>query len=174
MRKCGADGTEVEGAECGATNQKYCQAGLFCAQLGGDPARCQKYCDDDAGCQLPGGRCVLDVNDPGGVKVCTENCDPVSNSGCSFPGNKCEVAQDDNMAGFSMCMPAGIGGQGAACASSADCSGGHGCLTIDSQQLCRKWCTVNGTCNSCAGAQYGTFPAPGLLIGAVEYGACVN
>jgi hypothetical protein len=172
MRECGAEGSSAVGDACGT-----CQAGGQCLTTQG-MAMCRAYCDDDSQCNGPGGLCALEVNDGmGGTwadKFCSENCDPVSGTGCAPATAKCEIGQesDGQMRFFTLCTGSGAGTQGAVCTDTGDCAAGYGCFNAGTLQ-CLKWCSpfINPTCPGIAVCS--AFAPPGILVGTVEYGACL-
>ena len=170
-RSCTTEGTQAQGEECN-TNSLSCLAGLRCIVLDNSAGRCQSFCDTDAECQLPGGRCVFDLSDTQGTKACSENCDPVTSQGCTFAGQRCTAGFDETDTGFTLCMTAGAGTQGSACSAESDCAAGYSCVTVNNQQACRQWCTVGSTClTQCIQAAEFT---PPLVIGTVSYGVCAS
>jgi hypothetical protein len=72
---------------------------------------------------------------------------------------------------FTNCLAAGSATQGQACLGTADCASGYSCINYNMTNTCAKWCTVASP--SCpGGATCASFNTP-LLIGSVEYGACI-
>ncbi len=160
-----------------------CQAGLQCINAGtGTGSFCHQHCDVDADCTLPsvgpGGICALGLN--GGGQVCSHNCDPVSDTGCDAnPNLKCDIGREADGAErwFSRCLGAGTLAFDAVCTGAAECSPGSSCIPIENEpdSRCLAWCTNPGTGGTCPqGASHicNGFGTP-ILIGAVEYGACV-
>jgi hypothetical protein len=147
--------------------------------MGGPPATCHKFCDGDADCQPPAGLCALSLNGSGGaepVTMCSESCDPITNSGCPVAGMKCDLGQATAppQPWFTLCTLTGSGAQGQSCVDSGDCASGLSCFNTvapPAEDLrCLTWCKpaapvcpANTSCTSLN---------PQLLVGSVEYGAC--
>lgn len=170
---CVADGTQESSHAC----EGDCVAGYRCHQnLSGGPAICHQYCRQDDDCFGPGSLCTIPFGEAS-VRLCSHNCDPVSDTGCAELATKCDVfheAEPPNRP-YTRCVAAGAVGQDEECASSVDCARGLSCFTITGQtgSWCMTWCRVGATVSSCpAGTQCGSF-SPALVIGSVEYGACL-
>lgn len=171
MRTCRAAGPGLHGETC--TGDGDCAAGTFCLNIGGHRV-CRDYCETNSDCLAPGGQCVIELGlNPGTEKWCSDNCDPVSNSGCTVGGSKCELLQQTSTTTwYTQCVAAGPGTQGAACSAIDDCAVGFGCLTVNAVSSCHQYCDVNapvcpGSAPTCA-----QFETP-VLIGAKEYGGCL-
>jgi hypothetical protein len=172
------------------TAPAQCDAGFVC--LGGSQfASCKKYCEVDADCGTPRGKCVITISANGtpiaGIpKACSSNCDPMLSAAAVCPANsKCGLftASSDGMTHhIADCSPAGSLGQGGNCkvGSTGDdklCASGHLCTTTDggTTYTCRKICrgptqpqSANADCNNqnCIG-----FNTPFDLAGVI-YGVC--
>jgi hypothetical protein len=85
------------------------------------------------------------------------SCDPVSNTGCSFP-NGCWLLSGERTA----CAQTGTGGQGASCSTTSECQGGYGCFAL----TCRKICDITTGDGCDAGSMCNG------ITGYVHYGAC--
>lgn len=175
-RECHTAGDKQVDQAC--TGLYACAPGTLCTLVSSSVSICTRYCAADADCG--GGLCVLQLNDPSnpsmplaGVSLCSDDCDPVSGSGC--PGGLglgCQLGQADDaaMTVFSLCTGAGAGTQGAACTDNEDCAPGLACFNAGSTQ-CLQWCKPpNGACP--AGTACSPFQTP-LLYKGVEYGACL-
>ncbi len=176
-RICAPEGAAVTGDNCGVGND--CVAGSLCLTTS-TMAMCRAFCDADDQCAAPGGLCVLQVADGNGgvwpAKYCSENCDPVSGAGCAPANAKCEVAREASPGDrlFTLCVGVGASVQGASCMATADCAAGFGCFTLsDNSTKCLQWCKPNNNPSCGANTTCSPFPAPGIVIGAVEYGVCL-
>jgi len=174
-RACIPKGTQPIGAVCSATNE--CSPGSMCINQGGaQTVSCLEFCDSDAQCTGPGGLCLIQLDDGSGnaipgVTFCSQNCDPTTNSGCSgIPSTGCQVAQDSvSQALFTVCSPAGAGGDTAPCTDNSSCKPGFGCFTVGTANQCLQWCKVNGAACTISGTSCQDL---GANIGGTEYGAC--
>ncbi len=173
LRVCIADGNVAVGQSCIGP---ICMAGSMC--LGNQTfANCKKFCNTDSECSAPGGLCIIQVDDGNGGSYketwCSENCDPVSGTGCPLATGKCEIGQESTPPNrfFTTCLQAGSGVQGQTCNLITDCASGYGCINYNNQDVCAKWCKTSSP--SCPGAtNCATFTTP-MLIGSLEYGACI-
>jgi hypothetical protein len=167
-RSCVPNGTKVVGEACA---QGECEAGSICLFYG-SLSICKKYCDDDAHCDAPGGRCELSIT---GFtqQFCTDNCDPVSSAGCGAANSKCDALGSTMGPAFTLCTPAGAGTSMAPCPNgSADCAEGHGCFNdgmMPANTFCLEWCNI--AIGSCATGICNNLQTP-LVIGSVTYGVC--
>jgi hypothetical protein len=172
MRTCKAKGSGQAGEAC--DNDADCDAGTMCLFIGGLGV-CREFCDMDASCAPPGGLCQIELSlSPGTEKWCSDNCDPISGTGCTIAGSKCELLQaaDPPQPWFSVCVDAGTGVAGAPCDSLDDCGVGLGCLTVSSVSTCHPWCNVDAP--SCPVATPTCAPFnPVLMVGSIEYGGCL-
>ncbi len=85
--------------------------------------------------------------DGGGTGVCGaaySPCDPVANTGC-MAGQACAIMNAATHT--SVCITAGRGAFGAACASPEDCQEGLGCIG----SKCARWCCGQGDNATCRG-----------------------
>jgi hypothetical protein len=181
-RYCATAGTLGAGDQCGAG--MLCAAGEICIGIvGAMPAvsMCGAFCATDADCVSPGGLCLLTLSDAAGAMipnamVCTQNCDPITNTGCQVPGVSCQVLQEQMapMAYLTGCQAAGAGMHGAICTTSADCAPTFGCFTSGGTEECLQYCDPNnptcpnGTiCEALANPQMQP-----IMIGNDEYGVC--
>ena len=168
---CVAAGSVPIGGQCTGPD---CAAGSLCVKTNTTISTCMKYCSTDSNCTAPGGLCIIGLNDGSsgqipGVTLCTENCDPTTNSGCSVAGTSCQLAQESmgQMRYLTRCSGAGTGTQGASCTTDDNCAPMYGCFNAGTTQ-CLKYCKVGGT--PCPGGA--TCNSLGT-IGATEYGACL-
>ena len=170
-RTCVAEGMVELGYKC-ANN---CTAGHLCYNnLTGGSGVCHKYCNSDQDCAAPGGICFHQVSG-GAASLCTQNCDPVTDTGCfEKPEMKCELnAFGDPPNWFTYCTGVGSKNAGDTCVSSNQCKPGHGCVGVNMVSICAQWCSMppNGNCEvgyTCVG-----FMNP-ATVGSIEYGACVK
>ncbi len=151
-----------------------CAAALICLPGGEQPALCHRFCESDDDCDLPGGRCVYDLTNDGVPDACTINCDPVSSTGCPGSETMCTVVKaEQNLPTWaSECVVAGSKGQGEPCLETPECATGHFCATLNNGKMCLRFCNVKlPVCPPAAACVKFT---PKIVIGAVEYGACVS
>ena len=178
-KACVADGIAQIGEAC---NIAQCAAGGHCLSIGQQAPLtvCKAYCDSDADCFGGGSLCALQVTNPQTMQPfnqmwCSDNCDPPTGTGCTAANAKCELAQEPGgqMRFFTWCMPSGTGTDGSFCSSFEDCANGYSCIGVDAQmnQICLQWCNVQSP--SCVSGLCQSFPAPGVFVGTVEYGACL-
>lgn len=182
-RSCVPEGPAVWGTECSAGED--CEAGSLCI-LKKDTAptvsMCSKFCDSDAQCQAPGGLCVFTLNDGSGgtvpgVTLCSDNCDPITNTGCGVSGTSCFLGQEASgqQRFFTYCYGAGSSTQGALCPNGTECAATYGCFNTGVSDQCLKWCNVNAP--SCPGATscqtLTDANGASIVIGNITYGACL-
>lgn len=162
------------GSELGTYCFNDCQAGDRCWGLGGD-AICRSYCEDDGDCLPPGGRCIIELF-AGVAKLCTENCDAITGTGCKHkePGLKCEVNIDSNQQVYSYCTDAGTKLQNEQCGSPAQCAAGLTCIGSSQEpgNYCRAWCDYPST-EHCPEGHGCASITPPLTIGQKQYGVCI-
>jgi hypothetical protein len=172
LRSCQPAGDRGKGQSC---KDGFCAAGLHCFSqfaLGIDSI-CAPYCDDHGDCDGAGAKCVFAL---GGVvttaKLCSVNCDPVTNTGCKAPNSHCSIYQQSNMP-FTACATAGKKVHGESCSSSSDCGAGTECFTVNmGTKYCLKWCNLGSP--SCPGNAECVPLNPPQVIGSVQYGACLD
>jgi len=152
---CGGDGC---GGSCGT-----CASGLTCS--GGQcvapcvPQCAGKTCGDN-GCGGSCGTCTAAQTCSAASQcVLSGPCDPVANVGCSSPNQCITLSNQSNQ-----CVLMGTGGQGASCADSTGCRGGHGCFAGTCRKICDRFtgrgCSGGDTCAAVAGwSKYGTCAA---------------
>lgn len=172
----------IETSTC--TNASRCAPGYVCLfEVGTNVGTCNKYCDANADCGTPRGKCIISINAGGqpiaGIpKACTSNCDPLGNAANDCPaGYKCSLFSSQNDGDFVDCVVVATAGtQGAACLTNGNpndklCAANHLCTTVNSATACRKMC--NRTNNTgCVGAQTCLGFNPAFSVGGVEYGVC--
>lgn len=170
-RVCVAAGSTPIGGSC---TSDECVPGSLCVKTTDTISTCMKYCAMDSNCTSPGGLCIISLNDGSsgqipGVTLCTENCDPTTNSGCPVAGTSCGLAQESmgQMRLLTRCGGAGSGTQGSFCSTDADCAPTFGCFNAGTTQ-CLKYCKVGGV--ACPGGA--TCTSLGM-IGNTTYGACL-
>ncbi len=181
-RVCAVEGTSQPLEFCVAD----CTAGNHCVNNGttGFGGFCHQICEVDADCntptQGPGGICVLPLNSGGGT-VCSQNCDPVSNTGCKEANAalKCDIAREPagSMRWFTRCTGSGTIMSDGICTAINECSAGSSCVPVAGEPAayCLAWCTnpsTGGVCPQGASHACSPFTTP-LLIGTIEYGACI-
>lgn len=176
---CAAEGEALLGEECDASDP--CIAGLICVvtkSTAPPVSTCMKFCETDIQCKMPGGLCVFELNDANGdpiesATLCTQNCDPLTNTGCPVPETSCQAAKEEGstMKSYTFCTGAGLGGQGATCATAEDCQAGFGCFTVGMELQCLKWCSSQSA--TCPGGTTCQIPDPAITIDTVAYGACI-
>lgn len=151
-----------------------CKAGYTC--IGdGTPATpwCARFCLADADCLGDGSRCVIglanEVGDLLNVTVCSNACNPVTQSGC--PSGMGCVARSATAGDFTDCRYMGSKLDGQSCTSSAECRPGSDCVTAGGVSTCERYCLV-GDDTTCGLGQTCVPFIGNLTIGAVEYGSC--
>lgn len=172
-RECIVKGTAPIGASCGSTE---CVPGAMCVGPTSTSLSCLEFCDDNSDCTGPGGICYFTLDDGSGgmvpgVKLCSQNCDPTTNSGCAS-GLGCQVVRDmaTNQV-FTFCAQAGTGGDTAACVNGfTDCKAQFGCFNNGTSDICLQWCTIGGA--ACPGGLTCYSLQTPLIVGATEYGVC--
>ena len=178
-RQCAAPGTATEGQACSASVP--CSSGLFCLAMSASISTCAKFCSGDADCTAPFGLCNKTVGDGlggtiPGVKLCAENCDPVTNTGCPVPGTSCQDGSEFTISyqPLTDCTPAGTKAEAAPCNPTLnECAPGFGCFfNASNQSVCFRYCDNHSPCGS--GQQCGTLPAgPGGNL-TTGYGICFD
>lgn len=171
---CVAAGTKVAGEACGVD---LCAPGFVCQGLKNQKTpTCHQLCESDGDCGTLAGKCAIALlTDAGGlgVKVCSDDCNPVTNAGCPA-GTACRIvkAPADPVV-FAVCLDAGAGQQGDTCAKPTDCEPGFQCV-LPAPDVCAQFCVVaSPTCDP--GTTCHTFEIAALapVIGGVEYGLCL-
>lgn len=161
-------------------NATRCDAGFVCLfDAGTNVGNCKRYCDADADCGTPRGRCIITITSGGQPiadipKACSSNCDPTNTAAGGCPSSrKCSLF---NAAGTGIvdCAIAGTGTQGASCQSGgvADdklCAPDFLCTTVGAAVACRRICRV-GDNSTCGGLTCIPFETPFVVD--VEYGVC--
>ncbi|MCC6558619.1 MAG: hypothetical protein IT372_37265 [Polyangiaceae bacterium] len=173
-RGCVAAGTLPQGAVCSSAE---CGPGLACVSATATIKTCGKFCETDADCEAPGGLCFFKLDDGmggeiPGATICSDSCDPSTNSGCA-PDLACQLARepDGEQRYLSVCTGPGAGTAGSPCTVNSDCAPTFGCIgEVDAQTVCEPWCTVGDPCPASLTC---TPFSPAVLVGGVEYGACL-
>lgn len=174
-RVCRAPGDVAVGEVC--VGLFSCVAGAICVQTAGSKSLCTPYCDTDAQCD-GAAICLLELTDPQnpgqvlpGVKLCTDDCNPITNQGCPSGQNLgCQIYNNpEEMVTFTLCATAGTVGQNQPCTTTDDCAPGHSCFTLDGgSKECLQFCNVdNPSCALCVTVN------PPLIYNGVNYGACL-
>lgn len=175
-RSCAPEGDKALSEACADD----CVAGHQC--LGNSqfdtPPICTKWCETDDDCSGPGALCLFTITGETS-KLCSINCDPVSNAGCLAEGTKCEVLRENAgaMRWLTYCAGIGAGEQASPCTETQECAEGHGCFNVTdanmmTSQMCLRWCDTQSPTSCPAGSQCGSFTMP-IVIGSITYGACV-
>lgn len=142
-----------------------------CLTCGGQPtdgATLDVAQPDSGGSGGGGGRQVCGLGDclPDDPEACVEGGASDAGAGGAGPGTptppglsgstvSCQVSRDELSVAVRRCAPAGAQGAGAACAASADCAPGLGCVGDESGGRCRPYCcSVDTACGD------GSFCAP--------------
>jgi hypothetical protein len=173
--ECRLPGVGTETTECRFIDE--CAAGYSCISPSSvGRSQCLPWCGGDEDCEGPGGACDFTINAAGvvipGAVTCTPNCDQLTNEGCPA-GWGCKVVSHsaDVTRMKTICLPAGGGGQAAACASDTDCAAEFTC--VNTPGTCARNCLVAGGGTECGlGETCVTFTTPHVL-GGVEYGVCL-
>lgn len=167
-RACVGEGDVSEGQIC--DEGAACAPGLLCVGYTGFESSCARFCESDAQCESPGGKCVLTLGDVPDVLLCSEDCEPISSQGCAPAGLSCQIAVTETEQAYTQCAPSGTGVFQTLCVDNADCAPGFACFpTTNNDTRCFAWCSVaspNCGAQTCQG-----FDVP-LVIGNVEYGVC--
>jgi len=189
QRVCAPEGTAAVGETCGGSTGINCAPGALCVTLGGGASpisTCRRFCTDDNQCDGFGGICQLQLSDaqmnPIPDMMCSENCDLVSNSGCSVPGTKCWILLDDEAVPnrfFTACGNAGNGTLGTSCTEEHECAPGFGCVSFTDnnqnppvmREECARWIDTNTS--SCGTGEVTLNFTPAAVVGAFSYAACV-
>ncbi|HEU0034899.1 MAG TPA: hypothetical protein VFQ53_29945 [Kofleriaceae bacterium] len=151
---------------CSAEMPDVCTAGTLCAN-----DRCKPVCPGPGGvgqsCGQPGSMCcgLGELCLTGGALACTDSCTPFADT-CPA-GFGCHVLSD-HLLEYSDCRPAGAGGQGASCVTSADCARGSFCIGGD-RPMCVRYCTPNDATHGC---DAGTTCHNWQFLDGVPYGIC--
>jgi cysteine-rich repeat protein len=152
-----------------------CRAGYTC--VGEDNAVedpfCARFCIADSDCTGAGSRCVhalVDAqNTPLNVNVCSNACNPVTQTGC--PSGMGCIAATATSGDLTDCIYMGTTPDGGACNTPDDCQEGSSCVTSNGVSVCRSFCLV-GDDSTCPGLLECESIGTGIDIGAVEYGIC--
>jgi hypothetical protein len=179
MRACIQAGTAGLNQLCSTATD--CAPGLICLNASPTANACGQFCEADGECS--GGLCIVSLSDGSGntipnVTLCSTTCNPITNANCTIGGSGCKVGQEQTgaMRWFTSCYPAGNGGQGSPCSSSADCAPRTWCITSSTQgNICSTYCNVNApSCpggTSCSGVQDQNMNP--IVVNGVTYGACL-
>jgi hypothetical protein len=162
---------------CAAINQ--CGAGFACVGAGS----CEQYCDADADCGTPRGKCVIQLVDNqtpaqpiAGAVVCSSNCDPAAATNATCPTAwTCDMftatfnAVDHDIAD---CRAAGTRTQGQSCSAAMTCVAQHTCVNSGGSPVCGKICKRPAGTECTGGTTCFGYTEP-LMIGTQEYGVCL-
>ncbi len=155
-----------------------CGPGLLCLLTTPTVSTCGKFCAKDADCAAPGGLCLLTLNDGAGgeipnVKMCTDNCNPSTNTGCATGGCQILREQDGLMRFLTLCGESGPGTQGAPCVDNTDCAPTFGCFNDGTSDICLKWCNVAApNCPGLTTCLEATINGDPPVLGNTQYGVC--
>jgi hypothetical protein len=170
-RQCVLAGPVAAGFECDAQN--YCEPGSVCIGFDGGPTICAQFCAGDDECEAPGGKCAVTINGFPDDPVCSENCNLITNVGCSVGGTSCQYDVTGAIP-FTACRASGAKQQGDSCSLTSECAPKHLCAGEGANE-CRMWCDfalpdcpANTVCSAAEVA-----PGTPLIIGTVTYGTCV-
>jgi hypothetical protein len=195
---CDVDTSDGDGTACRniltpgketntCTTNTTCDGGYVC--VGGNAfASCKKYCETDAECGTPRGRCVIELTSGGapiaGIpKVCTSNCEPTDTTAAGCPSTfKCTLYSQSSGGlthKIADCSLAGTRTQGGDCTAGNGpnetmCAKGHQCVRFGNEATfkCRRICTnPTATSAQCGGQQCVGFTEP-HTIGTTTYGVC--
>lgn len=190
---CDIDGTDNSGTACRSVltagdvestciDATRCDAGFVCLfDAGSSIGTCKHYCDADADCGTPRGKCIIQITSGGQPipdipKACSSNCDPTDPTAAGCPsGRKCGLF-NANGTDIVECSVAGAGTQGASCTTSGSpndrlCAVNFLCTTVDTTTACRKICNRTANTGCAAGEICIGFTDP-FSVGGVEYGVC--
>jgi len=173
-------GTDQQGQQCGTSASDLCAPGMVCVQNSPTVSSCLKFCDTDSDCEAPGGLCLFTLNngmDGGimGVTLCSENCDPTTNTGCPA-GTACQLLQESTgqKRFLTMCESAGTAVKDQVCNPMGyDCAAKFGCFNTGSSDMCLQYCNVNAPACPNAGlcSPLQNMGAP-IMLGSITFGVC--
>lgn len=176
---CMDAGTKQEGEACGPTDD--CVAGSICMPISPTQAVCATFCYQDSDCPSVGGvalKCTLPVDsaNPSGPRLCSPDCNPISNTGCQA-GQKCTIVsgptpQNPNADVVFGCGPAGSKADGDACNDDSECPGQTFCARFSAtgSGTCTTFCANDANCptgSKCLGGIQG-YESPLLCREAVD------
>jgi hypothetical protein len=171
-RGCAPDGTEGIGDPCSAGDP--CKAGGLCVGYQGFDSACAAFCAVDDDCGPAGSLCVIEPGGLGGITLCSDGCELISNQGCKVAGLSCQAGVSPTNEPFTSCAPGGSNVANEVCADSGDCAEGYICLpTTANDDRCFAWCNVDSpNCGqlNCQGLEIEA--GVPLVIGTVTYGVC--
>ena len=157
------------------TTKTACKAGYTC--LGdGNAAHtpwCGRFCNTDADCLGTGSRCVIDITSGGiftGARVCTNACDPYADTGC--PSGMGCIPRNTAGSDYTDCRYMGEKFEDDACTATTECGSGLVCVGPVGATTCKYTCIV-GNASTCLTGEVCTAYAEALIIGGVQYGACI-
>jgi hypothetical protein len=165
---CRATGGGMQSVPCASKTD--CANGFTCIGRMATAQACYEFCDNDATCVGPGGRCALTAGSMNTQKVCTTNCNPLTSAGCPSAWG-CHVAKDPSGT-HSDCHLAGVGGQNASCTDLEDCAPGFACVQFASPR-CLKYCVVGGPSSCPGGSTCMPFGGGGITVGGTQFGVCL-
>ena len=157
------------------TVETACKDGYTCTgNMTNGEAWCARFCTQDSNCTGTGSRCLIDLEnsngDPLDVTVCTNACDPVTQSGCPT-GMGC-LPYDAATGDYTHCYYGGANALGQTCISDSECATGLVCVgPANGTATCKKQCRV-GSPTTCPTAQTCVGYSDPINIGANTYGAC--
>lgn len=191
---CDIDFTDLVGSSCRAVNApgtntatcgsfSECAGGYTCVMAGGG-MRCERFCTQDAQCDQPRGKCIIQITNQmgqpiAGATTCSSGCNPLAttNGGLCPAAWKCGFFTIGTTDIVDCALP-GAGVHGTNCNTDADCSAGTMCSTVTTggvpSKKCRRVCNRTGggqECSQVAGTSCLGFVDP-LTVGGTEYGIC--
>jgi hypothetical protein len=172
-RACVMSGAGTTGSPC--TTFDSCAAGLYCAALPTGERQCTPFCEADTDCAGAGAVCIRDTTD-GIVQACSFDCDLRSQTGCPAMAYCTPL---NNPAGgiVTDCRgPAGSGGRGSNCSSTADCRRGFTCgrESAGASLTCLQWCRAGRDTDCDRSSDDCVTGSPEIRVGSQEYGICVS
>jgi hypothetical protein len=143
---CVPAGPVAVGGDCSVDE---CEPGAMCVQEG-NSYTCRAYCDSGSDCGADDQHCAWPWPPLQDIGLCTEGCDPASQTGCGTD-DACYFL--DPTDGSTDCFPAGTLVEGADCSSLADfCQPGLDCVrepgATPFEYYCRAFCDADHPCNS--------------------------
>lgn len=180
QRTCAPEGTAGPGNTC--SESVSCGTGSLCVGFGNGPLTCHEFCETDAECAPPGGRCVYSLDDGSGstvpnLQMCSTSCNILNGAGCEAAGTACrlQLLTGDDVP-FTNCFNAGTVVYPNSCTTNPDnCVAGSVCWpSSGSGNLCFQWCNVNApTCpNGTTCTAVDVVEGTPLVLGGISYGLC--
>lgn len=162
--QCTAVGAGAAGADCKATSD--CGAGLACARLSSDEARCAAYCCV-SGCSAAGEYCAL------GTEAASLRRLPLCKraDSCSIGGADCSVGTSCTPVGIGLtaCVTTGPMLAGQSCAME-NCAQGLACVGLGGERTCLRLCSVSAP--ACGLGEVCVHPS--LTVASPDVGYCID